>query len=231
METYSMNTVWTLAAVATLVACYTAWQRRHLWRTPYATPVKAALLLGGGLILIGPLGEWWGDQMYVLTHMHNLEDFHGHFLMLASATLLTRRACRTLGWMPTYLYQTAIGCAVLIMAVGGFTKTILHASSANEPGSTAYWPLTSLILAPAFALAAYSHLVVAVEHRGARISALMHSVYALIGLIGCIMRVWPGVPVSWTYWCYLVALTGLVGVNYLTWRRIWHKPLKALHTM
>lgn len=226
-----MNHIWALAVIATLTATYTAWQRRHLWHTPHSAPVKAALLLGGGLVLISPLGEWWGDQMFVLLHMHNLEDFHGHFLMLASAVLITRRACRTLGWTPALLYQAAAGCVILIMVVGGYTQTILYPSSANEPHSTAYWPLTSIILAPAFALAAYSHLVVAVEHRRARVSALMHSVYALTGLIGCVMRVWPGIPVSWTYWCFLVALVGLIGVNYMAWRRIWIQPLKVLQTL
>lgn len=223
-----MNPVWYAATATTAAATTIAWQRRDMWHQPHTTPVKASLLLGVGLLLVSPLGEPWGDQMHYIMRMHNIEDFHGHFFMLAAAATITRRAFINLRWDTRHIVTLIKIQAVLIMVIGACTRTVLTPSSSQNPADTGYWVWTSVVLAPAFALAAYAHTRVAIDCPKARVSATLHAAPLAIGFLGSLCRFVPGVPVIAVYWCYIACVAGLLLAAHEVWRRVWIQPLKTL---
>lgn len=89
---------------------------------------------------------------------------------------------------------------------------------------------TSLILAPAFALAALSHAVVAKEHPEHRRAATAHMAPFVIGFTGAALRPLP-VPDAATYWCYLACAFGLIIAAHASWRRVWVKPIRELQAL
>lgn len=227
----AMTILWVVVAAITCAAAHAAWERRHLWHTRHAGPVKAALAFGVGLSLCGPYGEPVGFFSYALIPIHNTEDIAGHLLVLAAATLTARRALRTLGWRDDYLIRSAWACAAAILLAAYSTGTMFEPSSAGAPADTGYWPITSLILAPAFALAALAHTIVAYEHPKHRVVAVLHAVPATVGLAGCVLRLIPAVPVPVTYWLFAVSLAGLVIASRVVWYRMWVKPRLILRAL
>lgn len=227
-----MGPHWLAVTVTALLALYTAWMRRHTWKHPsMGTPTQALALHATGLLLIGPPGEYYGDFNLWMLGFENCEDILGHTLLLWSAFLLAARAFQTLGWqrwIPAGMHLAQLG-TVMILIAAAVTGMVDTPSKPGDAGDSAYWNVALYLVAPAFAIAVWANLLVAVEPTARRFTRVMGAAQAAtfsLGLAGCLSRFIIGAP-ALTYWFLAASMFGMTVVCWLTWQHLM-RPVRQL---